>query len=116
MFLGFDTEFKDHSQSRDPGAASLGSLCAKPNSGEGRFDRIGGTQMRPVLGREVVKAKQPVFVFLKALGCFWIFGLVTGDELSRRLLERLCGWAKDTFHGSVAWLGPGRSWAFYPEC
>jgi hypothetical protein len=46
--------------------------------------------MGPVLGREVVKGEQPFFVFLQALGRFWILGLVTGDELSRKLPEPLC--------------------------
>jgi hypothetical protein len=37
--------------------------------------------MRPVLGRKVVKGEQPFFVLFQALGRFWIFGLVTGNEL-----------------------------------
>jgi hypothetical protein len=28
--------------------------------------------MRPVLAREVVESKAPIFIFLQALGRFWI--------------------------------------------
>src|SRR6476659_9809445 len=37
--------------------------------------------MRPVLGWEVVKAKERFFIFGQALAGFWEFDLVTGDEL-----------------------------------
>src|SRR5258708_19530457 len=37
--------------------------------------------MGPVLSREVIKGEQPLFVFFQAVGCFWVLGLVTGDEL-----------------------------------
>src|ERR1700745_710829 len=37
--------------------------------------------MGPVLGREIVKAEQPFFVFLQALGHFCILRSVTGDKL-----------------------------------
>jgi hypothetical protein len=40
--------------------------------------------------QEVVKGEQPFFVFLQALGRFWILRLVTGDGLSRKLPEPLC--------------------------
>ena len=81
MFLGFDTELEDHGQCRDPRAASLGSLGTKAHCGKGGFYRVGRSQMRPVLGWEVIKSKQPFFVFFQAVGCFWVLGLVTGDEL-----------------------------------
>jgi hypothetical protein len=45
---------------------------AEPDRSKGRFDRIGGVQMRPVLAREVVESKAPIFIFLQALGRFWI--------------------------------------------
>jgi hypothetical protein len=51
------------------------------NRGKGGFYRVGGSQMRPVLGWEVIKSKQPFFVFFQAVGRFWVLGLVTGDEL-----------------------------------
>jgi hypothetical protein len=34
-----------------------------------------------MLSRKVVKGEQPFFVFFQAVGCFWVLGLVTGDEL-----------------------------------
>src|ERR1700756_2932126 len=71
--------------------------------------------MRPMLGRKIVKGKQYFFIFVQAFAGFGEFALVTGDELSRRLPERLCGSAPGTFHGSVALLCPERFWASYPE-
>src|ERR1700758_2361739 len=47
--------------------------------------------MGPVLGREVVKGEQPFFVFLQALGRFWILRLVTGDELVVSCQSRFAG-------------------------
>src|ERR1700761_2361054 len=37
--------------------------------------------MRPMLGWEVVKGKEHLFIFRQAFAGFWEFYLVTGDEL-----------------------------------
>ena len=37
--------------------------------------------MRPMLGREIVKGKQHLFIFGQAFAGFWKFDLVTGEEL-----------------------------------
>jgi hypothetical protein len=66
MFLGFDTELEDHRQCRDPRAASLGSLGTKSHRGKGGFYRVRRSQMGPALGWEVIKSKQPFFVFCQA--------------------------------------------------
>ena len=40
MLLGFQGEFKDHRQGRDPRAATLGSMRSQPDCRKGRFDWI----------------------------------------------------------------------------
>ena len=40
MLLGFQSEFKDHRQGRDPRATTLGSVGSQSDRREGRFDRI----------------------------------------------------------------------------
>jgi hypothetical protein len=72
MLLGLGTEFEDHGQGCDARAASFGSLGAESDRGKGRFNGIGSAQMRPVLGRKVVKGEQPFFVLFQALGRFLI--------------------------------------------
>src|SRR5438132_5534610 len=72
--------------------------------------------MRPMLGWKVIEGKQDFFIFLQTFAGLWKFDLVTGDELSRKLPEPLCGSAPGTFHGSVAWLCPEHFSAFYPVC
>src|SRR5450759_2319249 len=50
---------------RDPGGSGTGSPrdpAPKPDGGEGRLDRVGGTQVDPVLGGEVVEREQHVEV------------------------------------------------------
>jgi hypothetical protein len=42
MLLGLQTEFKDHRQDRDPGAATLGSMGAQADGREGQFDGVSG--------------------------------------------------------------------------
>src|SRR5260370_38938394 len=87
MLLGLGAEFEDHCQRCDTRGASFGSLGAEPDRSKGRFDRIGGAQMRPVPGREVVKSKEPIFVFLQPLGRFWILGLIAGNELIKEIFS-----------------------------
>ena len=66
-------------------------MSAKPYGSKGRFDRIGGAQVRPVLGRKVVKSEQPFLVFFQALGRFWILRSVTLDELLVSCQSRFAG-------------------------
>ena len=53
--------------------------------------------MGPMLGRKVIEGKEDFFIFLQAFAGLRKFGLVTGDELSRKLPEPLCGSAPGTF-------------------
>jgi hypothetical protein len=55
-------------------------LRPKPDGGKGRFDGVGGAQVRPVFGRKVVEGKQHIFVFLQALAGLGILELVVGQE------------------------------------
>ena len=57
MLLGLGSEFEDHGQGCDARAASFGSLGTEPDHSKGRFNGIGGAQMRPVLCREVIKGE-----------------------------------------------------------
>ena len=60
------------------------------HGGEGRFDRVGGAQMRPVLGREVVEGEQHAPVVGQFLGGLGILRAVVFDEAierSRRAME-----------------------------
>src|SRR6478735_235042 len=64
--------------------------------------------MQPMLGREVVKAKEHFYIFCQALAGFWEFDLVTGDELligcqscfagrsQIHLMDQLLGFALNT--------------------
>src|SRR5271157_6554487 len=72
--------------------------------------------MRPMLGREIVKGKQHLFIFLQAFAGFWEFDLVTGEEL---LVGRQSGFASRRqvhFMDQLLSLCPERFWAFYPGC
>jgi hypothetical protein len=66
-------------------------MGSEPNSSEGRFDGVGGPQVRPVLGREVVKGKEHFFVFLQAFTGLWKFDLVAIDELIVGCQSRFAG-------------------------
>ena len=54
-FGGGFHELEDHGEARDPRAAAFRFAVTMADRGKGRFDRIGGAQMNPVLGREVVE-------------------------------------------------------------
>jgi hypothetical protein len=56
---GFD-EFERHREAGGLGAGTLGDLGAMPDRGEGRLDRVGGAQVHPTLGGEVVEREQLV--------------------------------------------------------
>ena len=51
-------EFEDHHEGRFTAEAAFGPGGSKAHRGEGAFDRIGGSQVLPVLGREVVEGEQ----------------------------------------------------------
>ena len=42
MLLGFQGEFKDHRQGRNPRTATLGSMGSQPDCRKGRFDGVSG--------------------------------------------------------------------------
>ena len=55
-------ELERHRQTGGAGARALRDLAPVPNGGEGRLDRIGGSQVHPMLGRVVVELEQHVQV------------------------------------------------------
>jgi hypothetical protein len=52
----------------------------KSDGSKGRFDGVGGAQVRPAFGREWIKAEERVLVFLQALAAFGVLQLVMGQE------------------------------------
>jgi hypothetical protein len=48
--------------------------------GKGGFNRVGGSQVRPGFGREVVKGEEDGFIFFQAMARFGVFELVVGEE------------------------------------
>lgn len=63
---------------REP--APLVTRFAQPEGGEGRFDRVGGPQVLPVLGREVEETEQAVLVARQRLDSLGVLGAVLLDE------------------------------------
>ena len=73
--------------------------------------------MRPMLGWEVVKGKQHLFIFRQAFAGFWELDLVTGDELivgcqrgfARRrqihFMDQLLRFALNTFRHFIQDIG-----------
>ena len=53
--LGLVGQLVDHHHRGISRAASFGLACAVANGTEGGFDGIGGTEVSPVGGREIVK-------------------------------------------------------------
>ena len=53
--LGGLDELERHGDPGGPGARSLGDALAEPDGGEGGLDRVGGAQVDPVFGGEVVE-------------------------------------------------------------
>ncbi len=66
-FLRLQGEFKDHRERRQPRPAALRPFRAMPHRGKGRFNGIDGSDVYPVLGREIIKGKEGLFILLQAL-------------------------------------------------
>ena len=81
------------------GQAEEGGSCdavarargAMAHGGEGRFDRVGGAQMRPMLGREVVEGEQRVMVLGQLLGGLGILRAVVLHEVIEGPVRFLTG-------------------------
>jgi len=54
---------------------------SEPNRRECRFDRIGRSQVGPVLGREVIEAQQLLAILPQAFARFLILGVVFFQEV-----------------------------------
>ena len=67
------------------------ATMTQADCGEGGFDRVGCSQVRPVLGREVVERQQHITVFRQALTRRWIFRFVFFQEVVEgRACDRPC--------------------------
>ena len=69
----------------------------EPYGCECRLDRVGCSQVTPVFGWEVVKRKQYVSVFGKALAGRWILGLEFLEELIEGFLGVVFGFCLPDF-------------------
>jgi hypothetical protein len=63
LLLGTLAQPEDYGQRGLARQAALGLLGAQAHSGEGRFDRVCGPDVLPVLGWEVVEGQQDIPVF-----------------------------------------------------
>ena len=63
-------ELEEHGQRGRSGAVAFGAAMTQADGGEGRFDRVRGSHMLPVFGREVVEGQEHVAAFLQAVGRF----------------------------------------------
>ena len=80
MLLRSLGELEDHRQGSSAGAAALGSFRAVSNGRESRFDRVGGSDVDPVVGGEIVEGKQYIFVIAQAGAGSWKFWFVQLEE------------------------------------
>ena len=91
VFLGLVGQFVDHHHRGVACAASFGLASAVAYGAEGGFNGIGGPEMSPVCGREIVKREQHVLVFFQARTRFGVFGIIQGQEVLVSILGILSG-------------------------
>src|SRR5438552_17510969 len=78
-FLCALKQFEDHCEGGRVGQAALRSDRAVAHGGEGAFNGIGGPQVFPVLGREVVEGQQRASILAQATGGLRVFQHVALD-------------------------------------
>ncbi len=86
-------ELEDHGQAGCAGTVALGPSLSMSHGGERGFNGIGGPQMNPVFGWEVIKRQQLFAVLGQAIGSLGILGLVGLQEQIECLVgsfPRLC--------------------------
>ena len=79
MLGGLD-EFERHRDTGGPRSRSLRDPLAESDGGEGRLDRVGGAQVDPVLGWEVVERQRHIQVVADLRGRLGPRGAVVGGE------------------------------------
>jgi hypothetical protein len=72
--LGHVEQLEGHQQSLTSRAGTAGGSLPQPHGGEGRFDRIGGVQVLPMLGREVEERSEPLPVGGQRFHGLGVFG------------------------------------------
>ena len=80
VFFSLDGQLEDHGQRGHARAASLGAAGAVTDGGERGFNGIGGAQVSPVFGREIIEGKEGILAIQKALAGLGIFGPVCVQE------------------------------------
>ena len=81
VFLRRIGKFENHRQSSSTGTAAFGSLRAVADGRESRFDRVGGSDVDPVLGGEVVEGEQHIFVIAQTGAGSWELWFVQLEEV-----------------------------------
>ena len=90
-FLRLSRQLEDHGQGGEAGATAFGLPGTMAHRRKSRFDGIGGANMPPVFGGEIVEGKQHLLVFGQALTGRRIFGLIAADKLLVAVEGRLLG-------------------------
>ena len=78
--LGRLGEFEDHGERRLVGEAALRAHGSMPHGGKAAFDGVGGAQVLPVLGREVVEGQQCRAILGQAIDRLVVFDGLGPDE------------------------------------
>lgn len=73
-------QFEDHGECCQPRPAAFRSPSSVSDGGEGGFDRIGRSDMDPVLGREVVEREKNIFVLPQTFTGPGELFLIEGEE------------------------------------
>ena len=80
-------QLEDHREASDATAVATGLLLSMLDRREDALDRIGGPQVNPVLGREVVEGQELLSIFVETLDRLRILGLIGLDEQIERLVS-----------------------------
>ncbi len=89
VFRGGHNKFEDHQPGRGRGQRSLGSDGPVPHRCEHTFDGVRGSQVIPVLGREVVEGQQGVAILGEAFDCPGVLRPVfLSEDVDRSLRSR----------------------------
>ena len=80
-FLGGVEQLVGHHQATSPRPGTFRHLGSGPHRRKSRLDRVGGPQMGPVGGGEVVERQQHVPIVGQFGDCFGILVAIVGHEL-----------------------------------
>ncbi len=91
LLAGRLAQLEDHSEGRLAAEAALGPGGPEAHGRKGAFNGIGGANVLPVLGREVVEGEQHVAVLGQAGHRLVVLGAIGIEEEVEGLLRHLLG-------------------------